>query len=132
MSLPVIISETGLRSYEAICTQISERLGNKALKDFKINTIKTLELIGSSPLIFRQTEFDANIRIGLINKLSSVFYQVKPDKIEVLFFGIIGRNHFRTKKDKLNQPKYRPSAASCASLTSSTKDCGSITFNASP
>ena len=34
----------------------------------------------------KETEFDPNIRIALIKKLSSVFYEVKPDKIEVLFF----------------------------------------------
>lgn len=87
MSLPVIISETGLKTYEAICAQILQRLGNKALNDFKRNTIKTLELIGNSPFIYKETEFDPNIRIGLIKKISSVFYEVKPDKIEELFFG---------------------------------------------
>lgn len=86
MSLPVVISETGLKTYEAISAQILQRLGNKALNDFRKNTIKTLELIGSSPLMYKETEFDPNIRIALIKKLSSVFYEVKPDKIEVLFF----------------------------------------------
>lgn len=61
MSLPVIISETGLKTYEAICTQIEERLGNKALNDFKRNTIKTLELISSSPFMYKETEFDPNL-----------------------------------------------------------------------
>jgi len=86
MSLPVIISETGVKTYEAICDQIVERLGNKALNDFKRNTIKTLELISRSPFIYKETDFDPNIRIGLIKKISSVFYEIKPDKIEVLFF----------------------------------------------
>lgn len=86
MSLPVIISETGLKTYESISDQILQRLGNKALNDFKRNTIKTLELIASYPLMYKETGFDPNIRIALIKKLSSVFYEVKPDKIEVLFF----------------------------------------------
>jgi len=86
MSLPVILSETALLTFDSICVQVLERLGNKALNDFKKNTLKTLELIGNSPLIYKQTDFDPNIRIGLIKKLSSVFYEVKPDKIEILFF----------------------------------------------
>jgi hypothetical protein len=86
MSLPVIISETAYVTFESICAQINERLGAKALSDFKKNTIKTLELIGHSPFLFKETEFDPNIRQGLIKKLSSVFYEIKPDRIEVLFF----------------------------------------------
>lgn len=86
MSLPVVVSETALITFEAICDQIKERLGPKALSDFKRNTIKTLELIGQSPFIYKETEFDPNIRQGLIKKISSVFYEIKPDRIEVLFF----------------------------------------------
>jgi len=84
--LPVVISETALKTFELICAQINERLGAKVLSDFKKNTIKTLELIGNSPFIYKETEFDPNIRQGLIKKLSSVFYEIKPDRIEVLFF----------------------------------------------
>ncbi len=84
--LPVIISETALKTFESICAQIHERLEAKALNDFKKNTIKTLELIGNSPFIYKETEFDPNIRQGLIKKLSSVFYEIKSDRIEVLFF----------------------------------------------
>jgi len=76
MSLPVIISETGLKTYEAICAQILERLGDKALKDFKINTIKTLELIGSSPFIYKEAEFDTSIRIGLIKNHHQFFIKL--------------------------------------------------------
>jgi hypothetical protein len=86
MSLPVVISETAYVTFESICAQINERLGAKALNDFKKNTIKTLELIGHSPFLFKETEFDPNIRQGLIKKLSSVFYEIKPHRIEVLFF----------------------------------------------
>jgi len=86
MELPVVISETALKTFESICAQIHERLGSKALKDFKKNTIKTLDLIRHSPFIYKETEFDPNIRQGLIKKISSVFYEIKPDRIEVLFF----------------------------------------------
>lgn len=86
MTLPVIISETAYITFESICTQIHERLGAKALSDFKKNTIKTLELISNSPFLYKETEFDPNIRQGLIKKLSSVFYEVKSDRIEILFF----------------------------------------------
>jgi plasmid stabilization system protein ParE len=86
MNLPVVISDTALKTFEAICAQIHERLGVKAVSDFKKNTIKTLELISNSPFLYKETEFDPNIRQGLIKKFSSVFYEIKPDRIEILFF----------------------------------------------
>jgi len=86
VSLPVIISETAYKTFEAMCAQVNERLGAKALNDFKKNAIKTLDLISSSPFMYKETEFDPNIRQGLIKKISSVFYEVKSDRIEVLFF----------------------------------------------
>jgi len=52
-----------------------------------------LELIGNSPFIYKETEFDPNIRQGLIKKLSSIFYEVKPDRIEVLSFETIARTN---------------------------------------
>ncbi len=71
--LPVIVSQTALETFLAIRTQISQRLGDKAAKDFEKNAIKTLELIGESPFLYKATEFDPNIRKGLIKKISSVF-----------------------------------------------------------
>ena len=38
--LPVVISETALKTFESICAQINERLGAKVLSDFKKNTLK--------------------------------------------------------------------------------------------
>ncbi|TBO39827.1 type II toxin-antitoxin system RelE/ParE family toxin [Pedobacter kyonggii] len=84
MDLPVVISETAFKTFESICAQIHERLGSKAVSDFKKNTIKTLALISNSPFIYKETEFDPNIRQGLIKKLSSVFYEIKSDRIEIL------------------------------------------------
>lgn len=86
MGLPVVISETAFKTFESICAQIHERLRPKAVSDFKKNTIKTLELISNSPFVYKETEFDPNIRQGLIKKISSVFYEIKTDRIEVLFF----------------------------------------------
>lgn len=86
MALPVVISETALITFEAISAQIEERLGSKVSNEFKKETVRILELIANSPFIFKETDFDVNIRQGLIKKLSSVFYEIKSDKIEVLFF----------------------------------------------
>lgn len=86
MGLPVILSETALLTFDAIAEQVLQRLGNKVSQDFKKNTLKTLRLISLNPFIYKQTDFDPNIRVGLIKKISSVFYEVKEDRIEILFF----------------------------------------------
>jgi hypothetical protein len=54
MSLPVVISETAYMTFESICAQVNERVGAKALNDFKKNTIKTLELISNSPFFYKK------------------------------------------------------------------------------
>jgi hypothetical protein len=76
MSLPVILSETALLTFDTICNQVLERLGNKALNDFKKNTLKTLALIGNSPLIYKQSEFDPSIRIGLVKRYLQYFMKL--------------------------------------------------------
>lgn len=86
MSLPVVLSEIALITFDAIAEQVLQRLGTKASLDFKKNTVNTLKLISQNPFIYKQTGFNPNIRIGLIKKVSSVFYEVKADRIEVLFF----------------------------------------------
>lgn len=86
MGLPVIISETAFNTFKAIFEQIEERLGQKVASDFKKETIRVLQLISNAPLIYEETKLDSNIRKGITKKLSSVFYEVRLDKIEVLFF----------------------------------------------
>ncbi len=82
----VLISETAAETFEAIRTQILQRLGNKAVEDFERNTLRILKLIQQSPFMFKETKLDPNIRKGLIKKRSSVFYEVKSNIIIVLFF----------------------------------------------
>ncbi|ACU03310.1 hypothetical protein Phep_1092 [Pedobacter heparinus DSM 2366] len=86
MSHPISVSKTALETFETIRNQIRERLGKKAVEDFERNTIKILTLIQQSPYMYKETELNPNIRKGLIKKVSSVFYEIKSDRIEVLFF----------------------------------------------
>ncbi|RZJ86892.1 MAG: insulinase family protein [Chryseobacterium sp.] len=58
------------------------------VQSLKKNFDKTMALLQERMFnpAFKQTDFDPNIRIGLIKKISSVFYEVKDDRIEILFF----------------------------------------------
>lgn len=86
MKLPVDLSESAIETFDAICTQINDRFGERSEKRFEKNTVKILELISKNPYLYEATVFDPNIRRALIDKLSSVFYEVKEDRIKVLFF----------------------------------------------
>lgn len=86
MSLPIDLSQRAVESFDAICAQISERFGEKYERRFEKNTIKTLELISQNPYLYQASKFDPNIRRALIDKISSVFYEVRQDRIKVLFF----------------------------------------------
>ena len=66
--------------------QINDRFAERSEKRFEKSTVKILELISKNPYLYEATAFDPNIRRALIDKLSSVFYEVKEDRIQVLFF----------------------------------------------
>jgi len=86
VSLPIDLSERAVESFDAICAQINERFGEKYERRFEKNTIKTLELISQNPYLYQASKFDPTIRRALIDKISSVFYEVRQDRIKVLFF----------------------------------------------
>ena len=86
MSLPIDLSERAVETFDAICAQINERFGEKYEQRFEKSTIKVLELISQNPYLYQATKFDPNVRRALIDKISSVFYEVRQDRIKVLFF----------------------------------------------
>jgi plasmid stabilization system protein ParE len=79
-------SRQAKETYAAIQSQLYNRWGQTVLKKFELKTIKTLDSILQSPLMFKSVTNNPNIRKGLIHKNCSVFYEVKPAEIEVLFF----------------------------------------------
>jgi len=86
VSLPIDLSERAVETFDAICAQINERFGEKYEQRFEKSTIKVLELISQNPYLYQATKFDPNVRRALIDKISSVFYEVRQDRIKVLFF----------------------------------------------
>ena len=86
MSLTLRFSRQAKETFAAIQSQLNERFGQSVLEKFERKTVKTLDLILQSPLMFKSVADNPNIRKGLIHKNCSVFYEVKPNEIEVLFF----------------------------------------------
>ncbi|MFI5137237.1 MAG: type II toxin-antitoxin system RelE/ParE family toxin [Sphingobacteriales bacterium] len=86
MSYSLTFSRQAKETYSAIQSQLYNRWGQRVLKKFERKTIKTLDLILQSPLMFKSMTDYPSIRKGLIHKNCSVFYEVKTNEIEVLFF----------------------------------------------
>jgi len=86
MSYTLTFTSTAFETYYAITAQLQGRWGDKIVADFERKTVKVLELITVSPLIFQSIESNPNLRKGLIHKNCSVFYEVQEFQIEILFF----------------------------------------------
>jgi plasmid stabilization system protein ParE len=86
VTLTLKFSRQAKETYAAIQSQLYNRWGQTVLEKFELRTVKTLDSILQSPLMFKSVADNPNIRKGLIHKNCSVFYEVKPTEIEVLFF----------------------------------------------
>jgi plasmid stabilization system protein ParE len=86
MSLTLNFSRQAKETYFAIQSQLNDRFGQVVLEKFERKTVKTLDSILQSPLMFKSITDNPNIRKGLIHKNCSVFYEVKEHEIEILFF----------------------------------------------
>lgn len=53
MSYNIIFSSSALESFDAIKSQLQEQWGSKVVKDFEKRTLKVIDIISISPLIFQ-------------------------------------------------------------------------------
>jgi plasmid stabilization system protein ParE len=58
-------------------------MDKKEIDAFAEQTDKVIEQIAENPYMFVATEKRKNVRKGLVNKLVSLFYRVKPRKKEI-------------------------------------------------
>ncbi|MBC8053117.1 MAG: type II toxin-antitoxin system RelE/ParE family toxin [Sphingobacteriaceae bacterium] len=86
MSLPVVFSPSARKSFLSIIKNIQEKWGKKSSEKFKSLAVKTLKNLSLQPNMFKASSLAHNIRRGIISKQTSFYYQIYPDKIEILFF----------------------------------------------
>lgn len=86
MIYKIVFSLNAVDSFDALKSQIKQKWGNKTVIEFEKRTIKVLEIISQSPLIFQSIKQAPNIRKGYIHKNCSMFYEIKQNQIEILFF----------------------------------------------
>ena len=86
MSYNLVFSSHAIESFDAIKSQLQEKWGTKIVSNFEKRTVKVLETISISPLIFQGIKHAPQIRKGFIHKNCSVFYEIKQNHINILFF----------------------------------------------
>ncbi len=65
---------------------IIEKFGKRPAEAFLTKADKIIQLIAEMPEMYKAAPFDENVRIGLISKQTSIFYRMKEDSVELLFF----------------------------------------------
>lgn len=68
--------------YAFITNNFSLAIADKFINQTEIK----IKLISKSPFIYKSSILDESIRIALISKHTSLFYQIKGNKIYLLFF----------------------------------------------
>ncbi|SCW69510.1 hypothetical protein [Mucilaginibacter sp. NFR10] len=73
MSYNIVFSSSALESFDAIKSQLQEQWGSKVVKDFEKRTLKVIDIISISPLIFQGLKNSAQIRRALFIKIVLYF-----------------------------------------------------------
>ena len=86
MQFDVTFTNQADDTFDSIGNQILKRWGERELLIFRRRVYDVVERISKSPLIFRSVNNNDNIRKALVHKNCSMFYEIKGQKIDILFF----------------------------------------------
>lgn len=85
MSLEILFTDEASDMLVAVSTFIENKWGENTSKKLLDSAYQTFETVAQQPYIFKSSSLDENIRIGLINKNCSFYYQINDDSIIILF-----------------------------------------------
>ena len=86
MQFDVVFTDEADDTFDSIGNQILKRWGELELLNFRSRVYDVVEVISRSPLIFRSVNNNDNIRKAVIHKNCSMFYEIKEQRIDILFF----------------------------------------------
>jgi len=86
MTYEVVISEAATETFQDIRIQVENRWGAKYADQFEERIAHVLEIISSTPFVFKSIAFDVNIRKAFIHRNCSMFYEIDGPIIIILFF----------------------------------------------
>lgn len=85
MALAVQYTETFEVTFKTLIAFILENWGEKTAEEFVKETDKIIQLISNFPYMYKSSNFDSDVRVANINKLSFLFYEVTEKQITLLY-----------------------------------------------
>lgn len=82
----IVFSEKARDTFQSIQMQLLDRWGIDVVIQFEKRTWDIIGKLSKSPLIFQSSETNAIIRKVVIHKNCSLFYKIRGQKVELLFF----------------------------------------------
>ena len=86
MSLEIYYTPNAKSTLKSVYSFIINKFGKRVADKFITKSEKTIDLIAEYLLMFKASEFDENVSIGLITKQCSIFYKVTKTQIILLYF----------------------------------------------
>jgi len=86
MSLQIFYTPRSKETLNSVYNFINNKFGHRSANAFVLKADKTIKLIAEHPLMFKASQIDENVRIGLITRQTSLFYRVTDTSIHLLFF----------------------------------------------
>lgn len=84
MSKPIEWSPRSKQDYLNLLDYLTDKWGNKTIKKFNDRLQSILELISERPEIYPSSGKKKQVRRCVISRQTSLYYQVKKDKIELI------------------------------------------------
>ena len=104
MSLNIFYTPRSQETLQSVYNFISLKFGIRSANKFALKAEKAIALIAEQPYMFKASSLDENIRVGLITKQCSLFYQVTENSINLLFFYDNRQEPFFSEKE--TRPDY--------------------------
>lgn len=86
MQFDVVFTDEADDTFDSIGNQILKRWGERELLNFRRRVYDVVDVISRSPLIFQTVSNNENIRKAVVHKNCSMFYEIKEQRIDILFF----------------------------------------------
>ena len=86
MQFDVVFTNEADDTFYSIGNQILTRWGERDLLNFRRRVYDIVEVISRSPLIFQSVNNNDKIRRAVVHKNCSMFYEIKEQRIDILFF----------------------------------------------
>ncbi|MFI5159693.1 MAG: type II toxin-antitoxin system RelE/ParE family toxin [Sphingobacteriales bacterium] len=86
MILEIIFTDDASEMLLSITNFIASKWGEKQAEKFLTKVYRTVDLISKQPYLFKASVIEENVRIGIVSKQTSFFYEIQDSKIIILFF----------------------------------------------